>query len=131
MNEINLDQEILDELIAGRTYREIAEKLEIGNNKIKSIRDTNLDKIPKKRKQTRTKSKNQNITQSTPDKAKEFLSYFKDRRPHQQNNPIIAQKSAITQKEKEHLRECLIAGNHQRSFSRDMMKEALKILDKI
>jgi len=131
MTESKKDKKILQMLIDGNTIRNIAEDLKVGHTRIQAIRTANIDMIPKKVKTARTRSKNQNITQSTPEKTNEFLSYFKDRRPNRQANPMIAQRPRITPEEKEHLRECLIAGNHQRSFSRDMMKKALLILDKI
>jgi len=117
------DAKILDLLKKGNTFREIQEACKVGNIRIKTIRDANLSIIPiKERKKVIARSRSK-ISNDPKDFKNDFLLNFKDRNSRR--------TSTITQDEKEHLRECLIAGNHQRSFSRDMMKEALRILDKI
>ena len=108
------DEWILKMLLEGDSYRTIQSTLKVGTKKVKEIRDANIQaiikaielRIPKKKvKSTRIKSS----------KKKE----------------VITTKDFITPEEKSHLRKCLVAGNHIRSFTKSDMVKALEILDKL
>ena len=113
----NKKENILKMLLKGDTYRTIQSTLKVGTKKVKEIKNQNIEAINKAKKLRRPKRKTPNTRITKTKSNSEIIA--------------IATQDFITKEEKAHLRKCLIAGNHIRSFTKADMETALIILDKL